>query len=192
MNCSSACNLQSLTITAAADNTVEERPFKGRVERAKEPWAFRPRVPFWNSPQLIVTSVTHNVPSSPHYHGMDPDRIFFVTSITTQRLQSSARETTARLLIDTLVHYREQQKYLLHEFVIMPDHIHALLTPTEEISLERAMQFIQSRILLQDERARLHLAAEFHESSHPRWEGLRAPSRLHLDESGTRAVSRKA
>ena len=74
---------------------------------------------------------------------MDPDRIFFVTSITNQRIPIFRRETTARLLIATLVHYREQQKYLLHEFVIMPDHIHALLTPAEEISLERAMQFIK-------------------------------------------------
>ena len=34
-------------------------------------------------------------------------------------------------------------KYLLHEFVIMPDHMHLLITPSEEISLERAMQFIK-------------------------------------------------
>jgi putative transposase len=32
---------------------------------------------------------------------------------------------------------------LLHEFVVMPDHVHLLLTPALEISLERAMQFIK-------------------------------------------------
>jgi len=46
-------------------------------------------------------------------------------------------------LIDTLAHYRDEGKFLLYEFVIMPDHIHALLTPAEKISLERAMQFIK-------------------------------------------------
>jgi putative transposase len=46
-------------------------------------------------------------------------------------------------LVDTLAHYRDQRKYLLHEFVIMPDHIHLLFTPAEEISLERAMQFVK-------------------------------------------------
>ena len=32
------------------------------------------------------------------------------------------------LLIDTLAHYRDAGRYLLHEFVVMPDHLHALLT----------------------------------------------------------------
>ena len=74
---------------------------------------------------------------------MDPNRVFFVTTITAGRLPIFRGETTARLLMDTLVHYREQGKFLLHEFVIMPDHIHALLTPAPDISLERAMQFIK-------------------------------------------------
>ena len=74
---------------------------------------------------------------------MDPNRVFFVTTITAGRLPIFRGETTARLLMDTLVHYREQGKFLLHEFVIMPDHIHALLTPSPDISLERAMQFIK-------------------------------------------------
>jgi putative transposase len=74
---------------------------------------------------------------------MDPERIFFVTTITAQRQPIFRRETTANLLLDTLAHYRDAGKYLLHEFVIMPDHLHALITPSEEISLERAMQFIK-------------------------------------------------
>jgi REP-associated tyrosine transposase len=74
---------------------------------------------------------------------MDSDRIFFVTTVTAQRQPIFRREATANLLIDTLVHYRDQRKFLLHEFVIMPDHLHALITPGDEISLERAMQFIK-------------------------------------------------
>ena len=74
---------------------------------------------------------------------MNSDRIFFVTSVTIQRLPIFRRETTARLLVETLAHYREQKKFLLHEFVIMPDHIHALLTPSDTVSLEHAMQFIK-------------------------------------------------
>ena len=78
-----------------------------------------------------------------HARQMDSDRIFFVTTITSHRAPIFRREAAANLLIDTLAHYRDQRKYLLHEFVIMPDHIHALLTPSPEISLERAMQFIK-------------------------------------------------
>jgi len=74
---------------------------------------------------------------------MNFDRTFFITTITAQRQPIFRRETTANLLLDTLAHYRDAGKYLLHEFVIMPDHLHALITPSEEISLERAMQFIK-------------------------------------------------
>jgi putative transposase len=51
----------------------------------------------------------------------------------------------ANLFVDTLQRYRAQRKYQLHEFVVMPDHFHALLTPAPEILLERAVQLIRSR-----------------------------------------------
>jgi len=52
-------------------------------------------------------------------------------------------EVRARMLVDVLLAYRDQKKYRLHEFVIMPDHVHALLSPAPDISLERAVQFIK-------------------------------------------------
>ncbi len=45
--------------------------------------------------------------------------------------------------MDVLLRYREQMRYALHEFVIMPDHLHLLLTPGADISLERALQLIK-------------------------------------------------
>jgi putative transposase len=48
-------------------------------------------------------------------------------------------EKIARLFIEVMIAYRTQKKYLLHEFVVMPDHFHLILTPTG-IALERAMQ----------------------------------------------------
>ena len=74
---------------------------------------------------------------------MDSERVFFVTTVTIQRIPIFRRDTAAKLLIDTLEHYRDAGKFLLHEFVVMPDHVHALLTPAAEISLERVMQFIK-------------------------------------------------
>ena len=71
------------------------------------------------------------------------DRTFFITSITAQRRALFRNPATADLLIRTLLDYREQGKYLLHEFVVMPDHFHALITPADNVSLERAVQFIQ-------------------------------------------------
>jgi putative transposase len=49
-----------------------------------------------------------------------------VTSATWERRPLFRNERWARLLIDTLYHYRESA-YLLHEFVIMPDHFHVFL-----------------------------------------------------------------
>jgi putative transposase len=43
-------------------------------------------------------------------------------------------------MVDTLYHYRGSA-YLLHESVVMPDHIHVLLTP--KTSLEKAVRFIK-------------------------------------------------
>jgi putative transposase len=47
------------------------------------------------------------------------------------------------LLIETLLEYRRQGKFLLHEFVVMPNHMHVLLTAAEGVTLERSVQFIK-------------------------------------------------
>ncbi len=71
------------------------------------------------------------------------ERTFFVTSSTWGKagLLQSAR--AARLLINVLYHYREQGKYRLHEFVIMPDHFHALITVGSGMTVEKAVQLIK-------------------------------------------------
>jgi len=63
-----------------------------------------------------------------------------VTTETWQRRSLFRNERWAKLLIDTMYHYRGSA-YLLHEFVIMPDHIHILITSVTR--LEKAVQFIK-------------------------------------------------
>ncbi len=63
-----------------------------------------------------------------------------ITSSTWGRRSLLSRDAWAKLMIDCLYHYRGSA-YLLHEFVVMPDHIHVLLTP--KTSLEKAVQFIK-------------------------------------------------
>jgi putative transposase len=60
-------------------------------------------------------------------------RTFFVTAVTWQRRAIFRSEPLAHLLLDTLQRYRAQKKFLLHEFVLMPDHFHLLLTPAPEV-----------------------------------------------------------
>jgi putative transposase len=71
------------------------------------------------------------------------DRTFFITSVTAQRKTIFQREAIAELFIDVLLDYRNQGKFLLHEFVVMPDHFHILITPSDLISLERTVQFVK-------------------------------------------------
>lgn len=66
---------------------------------------------------------------------------YFITASTFQKSNLFQSERMARLFIDVLLHYRQQDKYLLHEFFVMPNHFHLLLTPLE--TLERAMQLIK-------------------------------------------------
>src|SRR5579863_1223178 len=73
-------------------------------------------------------------------HATSNGQTYMVTSSTWGRRALFSREVWARLLIHTLFHYRGSA-YLLHEFVVMPDHIHVLLTPIT--SLEKAVQFIE-------------------------------------------------
>jgi len=49
----------------------------------------------------------------------------------------------ARLLIDVMRENRRKRRFQIHEFVIMPNHFHLLITPAQEVSLEKAIQFIK-------------------------------------------------
>jgi putative transposase len=70
-------------------------------------------------------------------------RTFFVTSSTDKKGYLLQSDRSAGLFIRVLYEYRSQGKFRLHEFVVMPDHFHLLLTVGGEISIERAVQFIK-------------------------------------------------
>lgn len=55
----------------------------------------------------------------------------------------AAVDSFAELFVRTLHEYRAHGKYLLHEFVVMPDHVHLLITVGSQITIERAVQFIK-------------------------------------------------
>ncbi len=67
--------------------------------------------------------------------------VYFITASTFQRRLLFSKEPMARLFLEVLFHYRDKKNYLLHEFVLMPDHFHLLLSPT--LSLERSLQLIK-------------------------------------------------
>jgi putative transposase len=74
---------------------------------------------------------------------LSTNRTFFVTTQTWQRKRLFQSERNAMLLIDVLRSCVRARRFTLHDFVIMPDHIHLLLTIPPEVTLEKAVQFIK-------------------------------------------------
>ena len=58
---------------------------------------------------------------------------YALTAVTFDRMRLFQRHANAELLIATLIRYRDAGRFLLHGFVVMPDHLHVLLTPGESI-----------------------------------------------------------
>ena len=77
------------------------------------------------------------------YRGQTSQSTYFVTASTFGKKALFQTERTALLFLDVLSHYRTQGKFLLHEFVVMPDHFHLLITPCHGTTLERAIQLIK-------------------------------------------------
>src|SRR2546423_1823232 len=73
-------------------------------------------------------------------HRTAPGSSYFVTTKCWQGRSVFQVPEAAEILIKILFEYRDCSVYLLHELVIMPDHIHLLLTPSRATTLEKAMQ----------------------------------------------------
>jgi putative transposase len=76
-------------------------------------------------------------------HKTAPGTSYFVTTKCWQSRTIFQLPENAEILTKTLFHYRDKKAYLLHEFVVMPDHVHVLLTPSATTSLEKAIQLIK-------------------------------------------------
>ncbi len=76
---------------------------------------------------------------------LSPSRTFFVTTKTSMGRRLLQSERNANLLIDGLRSLVAEHKFQLHDFMIMPDHLHVLLTVEEGMTIETAMQFIKGR-----------------------------------------------
>jgi len=79
----------------------------------------------------------------------DPDKIvssartFFVTTKTSQGRLLLQSERNAALMIDVLRGYVAARKFRVHDFAIMPNHVHLLITVGADITVEKAMQLIK-------------------------------------------------
>ena len=73
-------------------------------------------------------------------HATNNSQTYFVTSKTWEGRALFRAEPWARVFFKILLSHR-REAYLLHEFVLMPDHFHLLITPS--MALERTVQLIK-------------------------------------------------
>jgi putative transposase len=68
---------------------------------------------------------------------------YFVTTKAAQGIALFRVQEIAEIIVGSLLHYRDLGAYELQEFVLMPNHLHLLITPSGTTTLEKAMQLIK-------------------------------------------------
>jgi putative transposase len=76
---------------------------------------------------------------------LSPSRVFFVTTKTCMGRRLFQSERNAMLLVDVLRSYVAARKFVLHDFVVMPDHLHLLIAVQGDMEIEKAVQLIKGR-----------------------------------------------
>ena len=70
-------------------------------------------------------------------------KTYFITASAYMHQHLFQRTETADLLVATLLRYRDAGEFLLHEFVVMPNHIHLLLSVDDDHAIVRVVQLIK-------------------------------------------------
>jgi hypothetical protein len=76
--------------------------------------------------------------------------VYFATFNAFMRKQLLQSHQSAELAVEVLFLYRNDGRYLLHEFVIMPDHVHLILSPLAANTLPHCIQLIKGTIWVDD------------------------------------------
>jgi putative transposase len=128
-------------------------------------------------------------------HRTAPGASYFVTTRCWQGRSLFQMTEVADVLPSALLHYRDSVAYLLHEFVIMPEHLHLILTPASQTSLEKAMQLIKggsSRRIHKDRGNKMEIWQEgFHDWTIRNWQDWKAKAEyIHMNPVKARLCER--
>jgi putative transposase len=89
--------------------------------------------------------MTHPARNAAPANILNPSRIFFATTKTSMGKRALQSERNAGLLIDVLRSLVAERRFQLHDFVIMPDHVHLLIEVDGDMTIEKSMQLIKGR-----------------------------------------------
>ena len=76
-------------------------------------------------------------------HRTKPGWTYFITTKAAQSISVFQVKEVADIVITKMLEYRSKGHYLLHDFVLMPNHLHVILTSADTVSLEKCMQLIK-------------------------------------------------
>jgi len=92
-----------------------------------------------------------------------------VTTDTWQRRALFINVVLARIVVEQIVACRDRGFYKLHAFVLMPEHLHILVTPADETTIEKAMQMIKGGSAHRIGLERPQKFPIWHSGFHDRW-----------------------
>lgn len=87
---------------------------------------------------MAIPSHNSEIYQAPQYR-----RVFFVTTKTSMGRRLLQSERFATLFVDVLRKSMAAGRFEIHDFVVMPDHVHVLLSIGAGVSVEKAVQFIK-------------------------------------------------
>lgn len=76
-------------------------------------------------------------------HRTTPGATYFVTTDTWERRALFRKAGLAEIVEAKLFEYRDKGFYQIHRHVVMPEHMHVILTPGDITTLEKAMQLVK-------------------------------------------------
>jgi putative transposase len=89
-------------------------------------------------------------------HRTAPGCTYFVTTKSWEGRAIFQVPATAEILVQCILGYRDKGAYCLHEFVVMPNHLHVIITPGHGTTLEKAIQLIKGGSSYEIHRLREH------------------------------------
>ena len=70
-------------------------------------------------------------------------KTYFITSSAYMHQNLFQRTETVKLLLSTIFRHRDNNEFRVHEYVIMPNHVHMLISLEDGHSVSRAVQLIK-------------------------------------------------
>jgi putative transposase len=70
-------------------------------------------------------------------------RTYFITAVCAGRRRVFQTTANASLMIEVMQTNRAKGRMQIHAFALMPDHMHLVLTPAPDVSLEKSMPFLK-------------------------------------------------